>query len=149
MTKTLPNFWVNFLARFASKHLFYWVVPSNCSENSLVLFVPVFSFGVLFGSLIEHRAIRNRWAAIWIGDSESIFRDFTLLQFHSFSCFSLRKFWRLVAYDSGNRAVRKSRFCAAKVGQSFLFISSFCSLSALGYSSSLGWRHGIERPFLR
>ena len=34
-----PNFWVNFLARFASKPLFYWVAPSNSSENSLVLFV--------------------------------------------------------------------------------------------------------------
>ena len=32
-TKILPNFRVNFLARFASKPLFYWVVPSNCSEK--------------------------------------------------------------------------------------------------------------------
>ena len=48
-TKILPNFRVNFLARFASKPLFYWVVPSNCSENSLVLFMRFFGFGVLFG----------------------------------------------------------------------------------------------------
>ena len=47
-TKILPNFRVNFLARFASKPLFYWVVPSNCSENYLVLFVRFFDFGVLF-----------------------------------------------------------------------------------------------------
>ena len=51
-TKILPNFLVNFLVQFASKPLFYWVVPSaleNCSENPLVLFVRVFVFGVLFG----------------------------------------------------------------------------------------------------
>ena len=48
-TKILPNFWLNFLVRFASKPLFYWVVPSNCSEKSLVLFVHFFGFGVLFG----------------------------------------------------------------------------------------------------
>ena len=27
--QSLPNFWVNFLVRFASKPLFYWVAPSN------------------------------------------------------------------------------------------------------------------------
>ena len=32
-TKISPNFRVNFPARFASRPLFYWVVPSNCSEN--------------------------------------------------------------------------------------------------------------------
>ena len=32
----------NFLAQFASKPLFYWVVPSKCSEDSLVLFVRFF-----------------------------------------------------------------------------------------------------------
>ena len=32
----------------ASKSLFYWAVPSNCSENSLVLFVRCLAFGVLF-----------------------------------------------------------------------------------------------------
>ena len=47
-TKILPNFRVNFLVRFASKPWFYWVVPSNCSDNSLVLFVRFFGFGVLF-----------------------------------------------------------------------------------------------------
>ena len=47
-TKILPNFRVNFLVRFASKPLFCWGVPSNCSENSLVLFVQFFGFGVLF-----------------------------------------------------------------------------------------------------
>ena len=35
---------VNFLVRFASRHLFHWEVPPNCSENSLVRF---FGFGVL------------------------------------------------------------------------------------------------------
>ena len=30
---------MNFLVRFASKPLFCWVVPSNCSEHSLVLFL--------------------------------------------------------------------------------------------------------------
>ena len=44
----LPNFRVNFLVRFASKPFFYWVVPLNCSENSLVLFVRFFGFGVPF-----------------------------------------------------------------------------------------------------
>ena len=37
----------DFLVGFASKPLFYWVAPSNCSENSLVLFVRFFGFGVL------------------------------------------------------------------------------------------------------
>ena len=32
-TKKLPNFRMSFLARFASKPLFHWVVLSNCSEN--------------------------------------------------------------------------------------------------------------------
>ena len=50
-TKILPNFWVNFLTRFASKYLFYWVVPSNCSENSLAQFVRFFGFGVLLWPL--------------------------------------------------------------------------------------------------
>ena len=45
------RFRVNFLVRFASKPLFYWLVPSNCSENSLVLFVRLFGFGVLFSCL--------------------------------------------------------------------------------------------------
>ena len=31
-----------------------------------------------------------------------------------FCCFSLRNFWRFQARDSGNRAIRDSRFCAAK-----------------------------------
>ena len=47
MTKILPNIRVNFLVRFASKPFFYWVMtgnPSNCSENSLVLFVRFFGF---------------------------------------------------------------------------------------------------------
>ena len=35
------------------KPLFYWVVPSNCSGNSLVLFVLFFGFGVLFWPLIK------------------------------------------------------------------------------------------------
>ena len=48
------------------------------------------------------------------GDSESIFRDSTLLRFVSFFCFSLRNFWRFRARDSGNRAIRDSRFCATK-----------------------------------
>ena len=38
---------MNFLVRFASKHLFYWIMPSHCSENSLVPFVRFFGFGVL------------------------------------------------------------------------------------------------------
>ena len=46
-TKISPNFRVNLLVRFASTPLFYWEVPSNCSENSLVLFVQFFGFGVL------------------------------------------------------------------------------------------------------
>ena len=50
-TKILPNFRVNFLVRFASKVLFYWPVPSNCSENSLVLFVRIFGSGALFWPL--------------------------------------------------------------------------------------------------
>ena len=39
-TKILPNFRV-------SKPLFYWVVPSDCSEKSLVAFTRAFGFGVL------------------------------------------------------------------------------------------------------
>ena len=51
-------------------------------------------------------------------DSESVFRDSTLLRFHSFFCFSLRNLnWRFQARDSGNRAIRDSRFCAAKAGR--------------------------------
>ena len=46
-TKISPNFRVNFLVRFASTPLFYWVVPSTCSDNSLVLFVRFFRLGVL------------------------------------------------------------------------------------------------------
>ena len=42
------------------------------------------------------------------GDSESIFCDSTLLRFDTFFCFSLRKFWRFQAPDSGNRAIRDS-----------------------------------------
>ena len=49
------------------------------------------------------------------GDSESIFRDSTLLRFNSFFCFSLQNFLRFQARDYGNRAIRDSRFCAAKV----------------------------------
>ena len=47
VTKILPNVRVNFLVRFASKPLFYWIMtsnPSNCSENSLVLFARIFGF---------------------------------------------------------------------------------------------------------
>ena len=51
VTKILPNFRVNFLVRFASKPLFYWVVPSNCSQHVLVVFVRFFGFGVLFWPL--------------------------------------------------------------------------------------------------
>ena len=48
-TKIWPNFRVNFLVWFASRPLFYWIVPSNCPEKSLVLFVRFFvAFGVLF-----------------------------------------------------------------------------------------------------
>ena len=31
-TKISPHFGVNFLVGFASKPLFYWIAPSNCSE---------------------------------------------------------------------------------------------------------------------
>ena len=44
VTKIVPSFRVNFLVRFASKPLFYWVMPLNCSEKSLVLFVRFFGF---------------------------------------------------------------------------------------------------------
>ena len=37
-----------------SKPLFYWVVASNCSEKSLVLFVRFCGFGVLFWPLFVH-----------------------------------------------------------------------------------------------
>ena len=49
-TKILPNFQVNFLVRFTSKPLSYRVVPSNRSENSLVLFVRLLGLGFFFGS---------------------------------------------------------------------------------------------------
>ena len=52
-TKILLNCQVNFLARFASKPLLHWVVPSSCSENDLVLSVRFFGFGVLFWPLRE------------------------------------------------------------------------------------------------
>ena len=48
MTKISPSFRVNFLVRLASKPLFYWVVPSNCSENSLVLIVRIFGLWASF-----------------------------------------------------------------------------------------------------
>ena len=50
MTKILPNFRLNFLVRLASKPFFYWVMPSNCSENSLVLFVRILALGFFFRS---------------------------------------------------------------------------------------------------
>ena len=46
-TKILPNFWVNFLVRFASKPLFFLGSAPNCSDSSLVLFAGFFGFGVL------------------------------------------------------------------------------------------------------
>ena len=49
------RFRVNFLVRFASKPLFYWVFcprDAKCSENSLVLFVRCFGFVVLFWLVI-------------------------------------------------------------------------------------------------
>ena len=33
-----------------------------------------------------------------------------------FLLLSLRNFWQFQTYDSGNRAIRNSRFCAAKPG---------------------------------
>ena len=42
------NFRVNFLVRFASKTLFYWVAPWTCSQHVLLLFVRLFGFGVFF-----------------------------------------------------------------------------------------------------
>ena len=42
------------------------------------------------------------------------FRDSTRLRFESFFCFSLRSFWQFQARDSENRAIRDSRFRAAK-----------------------------------
>ena len=59
-TKISPNFRVNFLVRFASKPLFYWVVPSNCSEKSLVLFARFLGFGVLLASEICDRDAHRR-----------------------------------------------------------------------------------------
>ena len=41
--------------RLASKHLFYWVVPSSCSEINLLLFVRFFGFGVLVWPLFGPR----------------------------------------------------------------------------------------------
>ena len=52
-TKILPNFRVNFLVRFASKPLLCWPVPSNRSEDSLVLFVRFFGFEVSFWPSID------------------------------------------------------------------------------------------------
>ena len=52
-TKTLPNFRANFLARFASKPLFYWLVPPSSSENSLALF----------------RIAQSGFAAIWVASA--------------------------------------------------------------------------------
>ena len=43
-----PNFRVNFPVRFALKPLFYWVVPSNYSENSLVFVRFVFALWFFF-----------------------------------------------------------------------------------------------------
>ena len=58
-TKILPNFRENFLARFVSKPLFYWVVPSNCSENSLVQFVRLFGFEVLLAPEMRPVPVMN------------------------------------------------------------------------------------------
>ena len=58
------------------------------------------------------------------GDSESTFRDSTLLRLDSSFCVSLRKFWRFQARDSGNRAIHDSRFCAAKISTIF-FVMCF------------------------
>ena len=65
VTKILPNVRVNFLVRFASEPLFYWVVtgnpPPNCSENSLVLFVRFFGFVGLFWLPIINLEISQFW----------------------------------------------------------------------------------------
>ena len=66
-TKILPNFWVNFLVRFASEPLFYWVVPSTCSEKSLVLFVRFFGFGVRFWLLKMSKNILTLLDFFWLG----------------------------------------------------------------------------------
>ena len=53
-TKISLNFRVNFLARFASKPLFYWVVTGSPIELFRQFFGTVraiFGFGVLFGLL--------------------------------------------------------------------------------------------------
>ena len=42
--KDFAALWVNSLVQFASKLFFYWVLPSNCSENSLVWFTRFFGF---------------------------------------------------------------------------------------------------------
>ena len=59
-------------------------------------------------------AHKNWWAAILIGDSESIFRNSDLLRSHKLLCFSLWKFWQFLARDSGNHAARDSQLYAAK-----------------------------------
>ena len=49
------------------------------------------------------------------GDSESIFRDSTLLRFDSVFLLLPAEFLAIPARDSGNRAIRDSRFCATKL----------------------------------
>ena len=68
-TKMLPNFRVNFLVRFASKPLFYWVLPSKCSEIYLVLFVRFFGHGVLFWPLKDTQTGRGNSSIMMDGRS--------------------------------------------------------------------------------
>ena len=51
VTRTFPNFWVNFLVRFASKTLVLLGCALEFSENSLVLFARFFGIVVLFWPL--------------------------------------------------------------------------------------------------
>ena len=83
----------------------------RCELSAISSLTPKIASGRRFLLGLKHSGV-----AIRIGDSESIFRDSTLLRFDTMSClcFTLRKFWRFLARDSGNRAIRDSQFCAGK-----------------------------------
>ena len=57
---------MNFLVRFGSKPLFYWVVPSTCSESSFVLFASFFggtclAFELCSGVAVRCAALHFQW----------------------------------------------------------------------------------------
>ena len=130
--------WNSLIFSFPRNSLFFQRFPllSQGFRGSLRITNPCF-FGS-FPCRFQKKARKGNqgWALIRYdsdGDSESIFRDSTLLRFGSVFCFSLREVL------ARNRAIRDSWFCAAKLRCDRNFMMRAVSLSrgwsALAYAS--------------